>query len=128
MKTLYIIRGLPGSGKSTLGKQLCGEHSYQADDFFYVKGEYRFDGSLLAHAHYHCEQNVSNAMQEGVDKIATCNVFAIQKDVDAYIKLAQEYRYSIQLIECQSNFGSVHNVPQKTIQQMATIWQKIELD
>ena len=44
MKELFLLRGLPGSGKSTLAKSLDGIH-VEADQFFMVGGEYKFDAS-----------------------------------------------------------------------------------
>jgi Tfp pilus assembly pilus retraction ATPase PilT len=41
-KVLYLVRGIPGSGKSTFAKTLSGEY-YEADMFFMVDGEYKFD-------------------------------------------------------------------------------------
>ena len=44
-KVLYLVRGLPGSGKSTFAKKLV--HSdflvCEADKYFMVNGEYKFD-------------------------------------------------------------------------------------
>jgi len=47
------MRGLPGSGKSTLAKKLAGENGlvYSTDDFFYVNGQYIFDGKMIPEYH-----------------------------------------------------------------------------
>ena len=43
-KKLIIMRGLPGSGKSTKDKQLGeGGTILSTDDFWYVDGEYKYD-------------------------------------------------------------------------------------
>lgn len=47
-KSLIILRGLPGSGKSTLSEILCEKGTYpihSIDDFFTnpLTGEYNFD-------------------------------------------------------------------------------------
>jgi predicted kinase len=39
MKELFLLRGLPGAGKSTLAKSLGGSHM-EADKYFMDKGEY----------------------------------------------------------------------------------------
>ena len=41
-KVLYIVRGIPGSGKSTFAKSLGGTH-FEADMFFMKNGEYKYD-------------------------------------------------------------------------------------
>ena len=44
-KILYIVRGIPGSGKSTFAKTLGGIH-IEADQYFVDgDGNYNFDGS-----------------------------------------------------------------------------------
>ena len=45
MKTLYIVRGVPGSGKSTFAKSIGGIH-IEADQFFMENGKYNFDEHL----------------------------------------------------------------------------------
>jgi adenylate kinase family enzyme len=49
-KIIYLVRGIPGSGKSTFAKSLGGTH-FETDQFFMVDGKYNFDGSKLKEAH-----------------------------------------------------------------------------
>lgn len=46
---LLLIRGLPGSGKSTMAKEYAkaGYVHCEADQFFEIDGQYRFDASKL---------------------------------------------------------------------------------
>ena len=60
-KILYIARGLPSSGKSTFAKTLGGTH-FEADMFFMVDGEYKFDHTKLKEAHEWCRNGVNTAM------------------------------------------------------------------
>ena len=60
---LILLRGLPGSGKSTLGdvilytNQLTNQDVLSADNFFIDKnGEYVFDGAKIKEAHNNCQQ------------------------------------------------------------------------
>ena len=50
---LVLIRGLPGSGKSTIAKELAvtGFEHFEADMFFPVDGVYRYEASRIRHAH-----------------------------------------------------------------------------
>ena len=54
VKELIIIRGLPGAGKSTLAKSLGGIN-IEADQYFMVDGEYKFDSSKIKLAHNYCQ-------------------------------------------------------------------------
>jgi predicted kinase len=65
MKTLTLLRGLPGSGKSTFAKQIWNEYAIcEADKYFVDKesGEYRFDASKLKEAHSWCKNEVEIRM------------------------------------------------------------------
>jgi uridine kinase len=57
MSNLILVRGAPGSGKSTFVKNYMKDLTrrfahYEADMYFIDKdGEYRFDGSKIKRAH-----------------------------------------------------------------------------
>ena len=59
-KNLYLLRGIPGAGKSTLAKQL-GDSHFETDGFFMVDGEYKFDPTKLRKAHEWCQSQVELA-------------------------------------------------------------------
>ena len=61
-KVLYIVRGIPGSGKSTFAKTLGGQH-YEADMYFIdEEGNYKFDGTKIKDAHKWCQSFVETDM------------------------------------------------------------------
>ena len=141
-KTLYIIRGLPGSGKSTLGDRLAtttrkynsytkswGQtHSYSADDWFTFKstGRYVFIPEELPQAHEDCQSRVRGAMMSDVDEISVCNTFTQAWEAKPYVKLCEQYGYTPVVLECQSQFGNVHDSPQEKINEMADRWDSRE--
>lgn len=124
MKTLYIVRGLPGSGKSSLAKKIT-ELVYSADDFFTnKKGEYNFNAKLLGKAHEWCWGKVRDAMFIGANAVAVANTFTQAWEAERYYQIAEEYGYSVFVIECQNDFGNVHDVPQESIDAMKERWEK----
>ena len=64
-----IVRGIPGSGKSTVARKLATGSNWQhfeADMYFYDKeGNYNFDINKLGAAHHWCERKVATALQDG---------------------------------------------------------------
>lgn len=136
-KTLYIIRGLPGSGKSTLGELLADVRkgvlaSFAADDWFTNSstGEYTFKPEELPEAHDQCQENVAKAMVEGIEgiyNICVCNTFSQSWEVEPYVKLCKTHGYTPVIIECQSQFNNVHGCPPEKIEIMRNRWEVINL-
>lgn len=118
--TLVIIRGIPGAGKSTLAKKLKEESSavhYEADDFFMVDGEYRFNPKYLKEAHQHCFVHTREALQSG-SPVIVANTFTQAWEIETYLELAKKLGVNTRIIHCLGNYGSIHNVPAEKIEQM----------
>lgn len=70
-RIMFINRGLPGSGKSTLSKKIASVYGQQktiicsGDDFFVDSntGEYRFNAEKLHDAHAMAQQKAHDACQ-----------------------------------------------------------------
>jgi adenylate kinase family enzyme len=65
-KILTLVRGLPGSGKSTFANFIWNEYAIcEADKFFYdSEGHYLFDASKLREAHKWCRDEVETRMKD----------------------------------------------------------------
>ena len=83
MKRLYLVRGLPGSGKSTVARALAdgaiiGGEAIETDEFFVdADGVYRFDGAKLGDAHRDCLERARALMTTpGTRLVAVANTFS----------------------------------------------------
>ena len=125
-KILYIVRGIPGSGKSTFAKTLGGVH-FEADMFFINKeGEYQFDFSKLKDAHKWCQNSVEEVMKGWgnvlpTNKVVVSNTFTQEWEMEPYFELAKKYDYTVFTVVVENRHGgnNVHNVPEDKIEQMA---------
>jgi predicted kinase len=122
--TLVLIRGLPGSAKSTLARFLAPQANYAADDFFEKDGDYQFDRDLSPIAHAECQRAVAKAMAAGIKVIAVHNTFVESWEAEAYYRLAALHRYGVTVVECQNTFDSVHGVPPEIMLDMARRWHR----
>lgn len=133
MKQLIILRGLPGSGKSTYAKSLTTENSIlcSADNYFIKLGEgsYLFDRSKLAQAHGECFKTFIEALRTDQPVVILDNTNSRPWEMQAYITAAQayEYAYDITYLKCSKNTSfkrNIHNVPLKNIERMFENLQK----
>jgi len=118
MKTLYLVRGLPGSGKSTFAKNLC-HNVIAADDYFMVGDEYKFNQSKIKEAHKYCRDCTRIYMEIGED-VAVANTFTRDWEMEEYFRMAKEFDYAVFSVIVENRHGSenVHNVPKSVITNM----------
>jgi hypothetical protein len=119
MKELILLRGIPGSGKTTLG-YIIGVIPISADDYFYNEGEYYFDTSKLKLAHEWCRVRTIHQMQDEVSKIVVANTFTQEWEMEPYYKLAEQYGYRVHSLIVENRHGGIneHNVPDETLEKM----------
>lgn len=127
---LYIIRGLPGSGKSTLAKLIAEAKGYihhEADMYFTNEdGDYNFIPEKIKDAHKWCLESTKEVLEKGVGVVVS-NTFTTQWQVQPYIDVAKDLDVEIVLIECKSNFGSIHGVPVESLERMKQIWEELSI-
>ena len=120
MKSLFLLRGLPGAGKSTLAKSIGGSH-VEADMYFVNEaGEYNFNPAKLKDAHNWCRHSVMEAMKEGHSKVIVSNTFTQEWEMEAYYILAEELGYQVFSLVVENRHGGVntHNCPEEKVEMM----------
>lgn len=146
--TLMIVRGLPGSGKTTFAKTFT-DHVFSADDYFMRKGEYKFDPVDLPRAHAGCMFQVEMRLKEILreydhlterDKVvAVTNVFSKKQHIQPYYKLAEKLApvsmswpsvrvfvvdlFDQGMTDSMLARANSHGVPQSTITNMRLEWE-----
>lgn len=127
MTKLVLIRGLPGSGKSTIAQAMRDFIHVEADYFFIdAMGEYKFDPAKLPMAHEACLLLTKALLEEEID-VVVANTFSRQWEIQPYLDLAKQMNIQPLLIEAKGNFKSIHNVPDEAIQRMKDRWEQITL-
>ncbi|MCV5737299.1 ATP-binding protein, partial [Escherichia coli] len=73
-QTLTLVRGLPGSGKSTYAKTLDAV-LVEADQFFINKNDtYQYDPALIKNAHAWCQLETKRLLRAEFD-VVVANTF-----------------------------------------------------
>lgn len=124
MPKLRIVRGLPGSGKSTKAKSF-GVFHVESDMYLMVDGVYVWSPHKLKHAHNWCKKMVHEAMQAGMD-VAVSNTFTRIWEFQEYLELAGIHGYEVEVLRCTGCYGNVHNVPQKSLDDMKSRFEDYE--
>ncbi|MFL5753579.1 MAG: AAA family ATPase [Bacteroidia bacterium] len=125
-RSLIVLRGLPGSGKSSLAELLSenGKYPvYSIDSFFTdpISGEYHFDFSRNHLAYKKCEEDVKNAMSLSLEKIFVDNTFTIEWELEPYFKLAAQFKYRLFVLTVENRHGNknIHNISEEQLKKMA---------
>ncbi len=124
--SLILLRGLPGSGKTTLAG-LLSEHNtypvYSVDDYFTNKetGEYLFNFKDNHLAYKQCEERTKSAMEKHSAKIIVHNTFTMDWELEPYFKLAAEFNYHLFIVTVEKYHQGKnnHDVSDEQIQKMA---------
>lgn len=123
MKTLYLIRGIPGSGKTTFAKQLAKSHPhslhFEADDWFTNEdGTYEYRPDEIKDAHNCCKHNCERGMVNANEVIIISNTFTRYWEMDEYFRMANKHGYQVICVIMNNCFENIHNVPAGIVGQM----------
>ncbi|MFC1234409.1 AAA family ATPase [Vibrio sp. F74] len=125
---ITFIRGIPGSGKTTIAQKLNAE-LVEADMFFINKdGEYKHDKRFIKDAHSWCQQEMKRLLLAG-HNVVVANTFIKKWEVENYLKLAQSLGLDleVEVIEAKGRYQNVHGVPDEIVERMRNQYQPFVL-
>jgi predicted ABC-type ATPase len=133
--TLTIIRGLPGSGKSHLGRKIAAERGcmfIEPDMLLMHGGEYIYTPTQYQTACKRAFNLVYNLTAENVD-VVYADVLPRIQDIESFVwrvsEFNESYASSLEVIDMplitveQSLERNKHNVREEDIRRMAAQWQ-----
>lgn len=139
MKTMLIMRGIPGQGKSFLAQQIESYNPswvkteiFSTDNFWKLSdGTYRFDMKRLGIAHEWNQQQVKNAYARHAYAVPECviidNTNLTFSEVKPYLDIAKNEKVAVFEVVPNTPWmynvdelvkRNQHNVPRETIERM----------
>jgi predicted kinase len=119
-RDLYIVRGVPGSGKSTfaenISRAVCTADDYHTDR----AGNYNWKPENVGRAHDWCQRKCARFMKKGISPIAVANTSTTEREFKAYQEMARKKGYRVFSVIVENRHGGVdsHNVPVETLEKM----------
>lgn len=119
MKTVIILRGVSGCGKTTFAKSLVDSNTVicTADDYFVNNyGQYEFLAALIHEAHKCCKEKFLKAIAVEAPRIIVANTNTTQKEFEFYEENGKNAGYRVFSVIIENRHGNtdIHNVPDKT--------------
>lgn len=140
---LILVRGLPGAGKSTYAKQLINGirslikdglrvqdakeefHHFEADSVHETESGYQYNPKITKYGHMKCLADTAVALSRG-GKVFVSNTFTTFDEMYPYIKLSKELNIEMGIINCRTQFESIHDVPEEVMDKMRDRWEEVD--
>ncbi|OCT93105.1 NEDD4-binding protein 2-like 2 [Xenopus laevis] len=130
-RKLILLRGLPGSGKTTLARLLLNLNPdglvFSTDDFFCQKDGYSYNVKLLGDAHNWNQFRARRAMDDRRSPVIIDNTNMQGWEMKPYVQMAIEHGYFVDFLEPETWWKldplelakrNTHGVPHEKISQM----------
>ncbi len=119
MCEIILLRGVPGSGKTTCAKEKYPNHVLcEADEFFIDSktGYYKYIPERIADAHEYCYNKVIENIEKGND-VVVANTFVHLWEMRPYLDL-REKGHRVKIITLNREGKNTHNVPEEVVKKM----------
>lgn len=122
---MLLIRGQPGSGKSTVASKLAAKYGvkhFENDSYLMHGDKYVWTPEAAKDAAKRCFEDAMSALRSGKDTIVS-NVFVTRKSIDRYVRAAKQLGCEVQVWRMTNDFGNVHDVPVNVLASMKSGFQ-----
>ena len=145
-KVLIILRGLPGSGKTTFARNLCNQstnlniHKPEicSSDYYFEKddGTYEYNPKDVGASHRWAQSELSAMIEDGVSYIILDNINSQSWEAKRYVEPAINNGYHVEIVQILSPWcknleelekrciSNGHNVSLESIKKIAKRWHK----
>ena len=137
--TMLIMRGLPGSGKSSLVRRILKTYPQaevcSADAYFtQADGSYQYDRDKIKEAHIYSQEKAEALCRDACNLVIVDNTHVKRWELQPYLNIATKFRYSVVILEPQTPWAkdpeqlamrNSHNVKESVIRKKVKEWQEI---
>ena len=110
MAILRLMRGAPGSSKSTSAKRMFpGTLLLENDMFLISDDQYKWSKERVRVGIDLCIKMTEMALKNGSD-VVVANTFTKKRFIDSYKKLADKYGANFEVYRCSGNYKNVHGL------------------
>lgn len=110
MNKCIVMRGVPGSGKSTEASRLYDQAIaegrtaviHSTDNFFMVEGVYVFNQDKIGQHHRSNQEAARQSMRQGINTVIIDNTNTTAKEIFPYLEMAFDRDYEVEFAEPSS--------------------------
>jgi len=115
---LILIRGIPGSGKTTYAKKHYLNYKlHEADDYRMKDGKYVFKPEESKEVYRKCFKDTKKSLEKGLNVVVT-RTFLSKNSLIEYTNLAKKLGIKYKILRVTGKFKNIHEVPAEKVKNM----------